>query len=267
MIKLGRGSWVVGRGDVEQCISRLRLVLLLAAVALGRLGAQQEPAAIRPRLPPRDSLFDTIVVVQQSQDSAARARANRPNCWRPTRKPECPAHFLTELGVELPLASTQRTDAAFGGRGLEPDFRMRLVWTFGLMGTNGNNSFGGTWSLTSDDATDKYVPLVVEGRFKRWISDRWSADASVGYKRSQVWRNGGFVNGQGATMMLGVVANPYVGVSLRSDFIRGGNRTTRDLMAGVTSTRASEFLLKTLALGLLRAALGAIGIHVGDDEQ
>jgi len=151
---------------------------------------------------------------------------------------------------------------------LERDFRSRLVWTFGLMGTKGNNSFGGSWSITSDDANDSYVPFALEGRYKRWISDRWSADAGVGFKRTQVWRNGvGLVDGNGVTMMLGVVANPWAGLTLRSDLIRGGDRTTRSLMAGVTSTRASEFLVKTIALGLVRAAFGAIGIHIDEDGE
>jgi hypothetical protein len=246
--------------------------LLLVAVQQPLYAQQTEPAAIKPRLPPRDSLFDSTFVAQQSQDSAARANANRANCWRPTRRRECPGHFLTELGVEFPIASTRRMDVAFnpGGRGLQRDFGTRLVWTFGFMGTKGNNSYGGTWSLIGEDedAEDVYIPFVLEGRYKRWINDRWSADAALGYRRAQVWRNGvGLVGGHGATLMLGVVANPYVGVTLRSDLIRGGDRTTRSLMAGITSTRGSEFLLKTVALGLLRAALGAIGIHVGEDDE
>ena len=100
------------------------------------------------------------------------------------------------------------------------------------------------------------------------MSDRWSADLGLGYKRSQVWQQGvGLVGGHGMTAMFGVVANPYVGVTLRTDIMRGGNRTTHSLMAGVTSTRASEFLLKTIALGALRAVLGKIGIDLDEEGE
>ncbi|HMC55118.1 MAG TPA: hypothetical protein VKH19_08120 [Gemmatimonadaceae bacterium] len=232
--------------------------LLLTA---GDVHAQVEPSAIRPRLPAKDSLFDSTFVVQQARDSTTRANAEQNHCWRPHRAPTCPGFFLTELAVEVPIGSTRRDDS-------RRDFEIRPVWSFGFMGSKGRNSFGGTSSLTGDPADDSYIPYTLEARYRRWLGNRWSADLSAGFKHSAIWRNGmGLVGGHGMTAMLSVVANPYVGVALRTDIMRGGGRTARSLMGGVTSTRASEFLLKTVALGALRATLGAIGIHVDEDDE
>ena len=220
---------------------------------------------------PRHAPLDSILA-----DSSAWVRVDTsrrtPNCWRPQRRPPCEGFFLTELAVEMPFASTRRNDRVYNpdGAGMRPDFSTRVAWTFGFMGTPGGgpSSYGGALSFAGEEWLESIVPITLEARYRRWIGQSASANAALGYRRTQLWRAGtGLVGAQGATAMLGFTLNQYMGVSVRGELMRGGGRTARSALVGINSTRGSEFFLKTVAIGLVRLVLGKIGIHVGDEDE
>lgn len=225
--------------------------------------AQSEPAAIKPiyQRPVMDSVVDSIAV------PAAEA-APASSCWRAQPPPVCPGFFLTELGMEIPVLSTQVADRSAGGgtRGPGSDIRARAVWTFGFMGTKGMSSHGGTVSITSEDTPDSRIPFALEYRYRRWLRGISALDLGLGYRAMSVWKDGtGFRDGRGVTAMTGYTFNAYVGVSLRGDLVRGAGRTRGGLQVGVRSTRLSEVVLKLTAIAAVRAALAAIGME--DDEE
>ena len=253
----------------------MRTLLAAAAlsVAIGgtplraaRLLAQAEPVASRPTHvpPPADTLTEA--------DSSTSTAPPRPNCWRPQGNPPCAGYFVTEFGVEEPLASTRRNDrSAVGvegtGRGTRGDFGPRIVWSFGFMGTRGSHSHGGVLSITSDEGFDTEIPLMFEYRYRRWLG-RSAVDAGAGLRRVAVWKDGtGLVVAKGATAMVGFTLNHYIGVTVRGDLVRAAGRERRAIALGVRSGRLSEVALKYTALLLARAALGAIGVELEEDEQ
>jgi hypothetical protein len=251
--------------SVSSVVRSFVLLCVAAAAYAQQSDTLREPAALRPRLPPRDSIFDSTFVLQQSQDSAARAVAAQNQCWRPHGSSVCPGFFLTELGIDVPLKTTRRDDP-LSGDPRRPDFVTRVVWTMGLMGNDGRNSYGGAVSLTSDDFAEG-LPFVVEARYKRWVGSSATADAGLGYKNANVWQAGrGFVHASGATAMVGFTPNRFVGVRVRADIAHGGGRTARMVSVGATSGWLSENFIRVTALAIVRAIFGKIGIDIGDEE-
>jgi len=217
--------------------------VLLVPVTLGA----QEPVAVKPTQAPLDSIL---------ADSSAWVRDTtppQPNCWRPQRRPPCDSYFLTEIGLEGPIRSRQ--------------FGERVTWTFGVMGTHGNSSHGGAFTLYAEPQLDMSIPFSLEWRYRRWLSNSASANAALGYMRTRLIRGAETVPGQGVTAMIGLTANQWIGLTLRGELIRGGGHTARGFMLGATSTRVSEFFIREMALGALRALLGKIGLDLGDDEN
>jgi hypothetical protein len=242
----------------------MRIALLYACliglpIAPSALDAQEEPVAVRPTYvrPPVDSAFAAETGVELPS-SPARA----PSCWRARWKP-CPGFFLTEFGVEQPLASTKHVDTSGARR---TDFAVRAVWTFGFLGTKGRHSNGVVLSLRTESA--ETVPFALEWRYRNWLSQRASIDAGLGYQTNQVWEPGvGLVNGRGVTAMIGFTPSTYVGFSLRTDVIRARHRDHRALMIGVQSTRLSEVFIKYAAIGVARALLAKIGIELETEDN
>jgi hypothetical protein len=233
-------------------IARFRIAvgaLLLAA----RVHAQ-EPAAQRPvHVPPE---MDTVAV------DSAEARPAPPSCWRARRRPPCEGFFLTELGVHVPIATTGHRDPA-GPSGAMKDFPTRVTWTFGLMATTGPHSHGGAFSITTEEGA---AINLVEYRYRRWLTSTSTIDAGLGFKTNAIWQPGeGFVPARGGTVMLGFTPSHWVGASIRADVVRARGATHRGVLAGLHSTRASEWLARVIVVEVFRALLGAIGIELDDD--
>lgn len=231
------------------------LAILLAPVALQ---AQSEPVAVRPEHvpPPVDSTADSSRTPPP------------PSCWRARPRPPCEGFFITDFGIEVPVASTRRADAAGvrGGRG--PDFGIRGLWTFGFMGTKGRHSHGATVSFLIDETTAESVPYTLEWRYRNWLGRSAAVDAAIGYKRAHMWQNGaGLVPARGMTMLVAITPNRWIGVSARVDLMRVDGRTPRALLLGVQSTRVSEEFIRFVAVEMLRAALARIGVELEEDEE
>jgi hypothetical protein len=246
----------------------MRILTAGAAMALlvsgARLGAQDEPVAIKPNYvrPQMDSVADSSV----ARDSAAPRRI-QPNCWQAQPRPACNGFFLTEMGIETPMRSTAVRDrrGTDGTLGPERDAATRIVWSFGFMGTSGSHSHGAMLSLTPDDRFSDPLPMTLEYRYRRWLGRASALDGAIGYREVGVWKDGvGYQVGRGATVMAGYTFNSYVGFSLRGDLIRAAGRQRRAVHVGLRSTRLSERFLKLTAVALARAALAAIGVEWDD---
>lgn len=231
------------------------LVNLLAPLALQ---GQSEPVAVRPEHvpPPVDSTADSSRTPPP------------PSCWRARPRPPCEGFFLTDFGLEVPVASTRRTDAPGVRGGQGPDFGIRGVWTFGFMGTAGRHSHGATLSFLLDEMIGESLSYTLEWRYRNWLSRSAAVDAAIGYKRAPMWQNGaGLVPARGMTMLVALTPNRWIGVSARMDLMRVDGRTPRALLLGVQSTRVSEGAIKFVAVEMLRAALARIGVELEDGDE
>lgn len=231
------------------------ILLICAASAL----PAQEPVAERPRhIPPP---VDTTI---QAVDSA-NTGAPRPNCWRASPRPPCEGFFLTEIGVDFPMLSTRRDDPATLAR---RDFGARMMWSFGIMGTKGRHSHGGVFSFGPEGGVDERIPHSFEYRYRNWLNEGTAVDAGIGYRATGMWKNGtGLIPAKGVTAMVAFTPNRWIGVSLRGELVRSGGRERRALLAGVQSTRGSEFALKWTAILIVRTALQAIGFEWEEEEE
>ena len=232
---------------------------LLLSASAATLGAQSEPVAVKPPYvrPP----IDTAVTDSAVADSV---RPTPPNCWRAQPMPPCTGFFLTEIGVETPLIARSRAPDPEAPRS---DIRTRFVWSFGIMGTKGRNSHGGVASVTVDEATAP-LSFALEYRYRRWLTPRHALDFGGGYRSVSMWRDSwGFERGHGVTAHAGYTYNPWVGVVLRGDMVRGLGRNARALQVGLRSTRASELALQLTAILAWRAALAAIGIEPSEEPD
>jgi len=232
--------------------------LALLVLAAPSAAAQSEPVATRPTSPPVPVLDTTQIVVTQQ------GAPQRLNCWR-ARKP-CPLFFLTDLGIEFPVAQSRHPDAlAPGGRGR--DFAdIRPVWTIGFLGTKGRHSHGPTASLVGEDVPTG-LPFMLEYRYRNWLGESAALDLSLGYKRNGFYESGlGLTEGKGLTTMIAWTPNRWIGLSARGDFMRAANRDRRALLLGVQSTRVSEEFFKLVLVTAIQALLEKIGVDTSDDE-
>ena len=236
---------------------RPRLLPLFLVAFAGAASAQSpEPVAVKP-------VYTPPVVPDSTPTEPVEAAPQRPGCWRAQPRPQCTGFFLTEFGVEAPLYSSRSLQA---GR-MRRDFPLRLVWSFGFMGTTGRHSHGGAVALTSDWMPDDGVPFIVEYRYRNWLDASAAMDASVGFKRSGVHHApDASVTANGVTAMVGYTPNRWIGLSLRGDVVRARGRNHHAIMAGVQSTRASEFIVRGFFVAAVRALLGAIGLEVEEEE-
>lgn len=185
-----------------------------------------------------------------------------PSCWRARRL--CPAYFLTDIGVEFPVAYTRQPNSSFGYDG---DFDIRFVWTIGVMGNRGRHSHGGAVSLVGVGANEGF-PFTLAYRYRNWLGESAAVDLSLGYIQHGFYGIGRETHrGKGVTTMIAWTPNRWIGLSARGDFMRAGGRDRRALMLGVQSTRVSEYAFRFVLVEGLRALLGQIGIEVEDEEE
>jgi hypothetical protein len=219
-------------------------------LAAGRLDAQTEPVAERPTYtrPVMDS-------VEAPVDSAPR---QGPNCWRAKSGEQCIAFFVTDIGLEYPLYTTRRTQPVKSLGDL--DFDLRMVWTLGVMRNIGRHATGPAVSITSEPPIGR-LPWMLEWRYRNWLNSNSAVDVGVGYKTNSVWQNGEELKGRGVTAMVAWTPNRWIGVSARTDIVGARGRTHRAIMIGAQSTRASEFILRTLPGAIMRELLARIGVE------
>lgn len=241
---------------------RTALAALAAAILLSAaptLAAQSEPVAIKP--PYVRPVIDSTV----PDTAVAEAPAPPPpNCWRAQPMPPCPGFFLTEFGVEAPIISRGRAADPAAPRS---DIRMRLLWSFGVMGTKERNSHGALLSITSDELVEP-LSFMLEYRYRRWLAPTHAIDIGGGYRSMSMWRDQwGFDRGRGITAHAGYTYNPWIGVVLRGDLVRGAGRRASALHVGVRSTRLSELAIRATAILAGRALLAAMGIETDDEDD
>ena len=149
------------------------------------------------------------------------------------------------------------------------DPEIRLLWSVGFMGTKGRHSHGGVATLVGEDLDGDHIPWMLEYRYRNWLTRSAAVDAGIGYKSTTLWHGGrgDYVHAGGPTMLLAFTPSRWIGVSLRYDLANGPGVSQRMLSVGAQSTRGSEYLFRFTAIALWRAALGAIGIEVDDEEQ
>jgi hypothetical protein len=230
------------------------VVAILLPFVSTRAHAQSEPVATRPTAPPVP--VDTLVIEQQSSEPPP---SGEPSCWR--AQPRCPAFFLTDIGIEHPVAATKHPRAP----GNPAAFHTRLVWTIGLMGVTGRHAHGATVSLVSE-AADR-VPFMLEYRYRNWLGGSSALDLSLGYRRRGFNDTGlGVVPAKGFTGALTYAPNRWVGLTTRADFLRVAGEDRRAIYLGISSTRISEEALKFTLVAVVQLLLERVGFTPNENE-
>jgi hypothetical protein len=232
------------------------LVAALLIAAAPGISAQSEPVASRPTAPPVQVIDTTEQILTQQ------GQPYRPSCWR--AHAQCKTYFLTDLGVEFPVWSTKHADPLTSA-GRAADFKIRPVWTVGLMGVIGRHAHGGAFSLVGENGGDG-IPLIFEYRYRNWLNQSAAFDAAIGYKQNGFMLPSlGEVPAKGLTAMVALTPNRWIGVSARADFMRAAG-ARHALLLGVQSTRVSEEAFKLVFVTAVRALLEKIGIDTSNEN-
>jgi len=184
-------------------------------------------------------------------------------CWRGKPAPQCTTFWITELGVDASMSSTQTVVTEdFGGgnvyRYARRDFDSRFSWTVGPMFNTGQRTaIGVTLSLSPQDGGYR---AAVEARRRWWKSDDLALDLSGGVLRVPIAPTSGhaFRDGYGVTAGVLVVGGDLININGRVDLLVSGGRVHAGTSAGLAGG-SYVALVGTVALGLLILAVISSG--------
>ncbi|HMC56351.1 MAG TPA: hypothetical protein VKH19_14310 [Gemmatimonadaceae bacterium] len=182
------------------------------------------------------SLVLAAVAGAQGPDSSA-ARGST-TCWKGRPLPRCDAIAITEIALELPLATTHTGRDPTYGYGAYPDFPTILRFVGGVMWNRPNATARGVVVSFAMDA-DGNNGGSVEARQRYWRS-RSFIDVGAGYSQKLVWiRPPGpqlqieGVTARGLTTYLALAPMDLIAVTARANLLFGGHRGHFGAAAGV----------------------------------